>query len=66
MADREAKPTNDFPAPMISKSQHRSGALNLDEVDMSKDGVQGDVAVSKGRASTFVTKLPEDGSQDNT
>ena len=62
MADRESKPKEEFPAPVISKRQDQTGSLNLEEVDMSKGGVQGDVAVSKGRASTFVTKLPEDGS----
>lgn len=66
MAVRKSEPKNNLPAPMVSKRQDRSASLNLDEVDMSKDGVQGDVAVSKGRASTFVSKLPEDGNQEKT
>lgn len=66
MADRKSEPKSDFPAPMVSKRQDRSGVLNLDEMDMSKDGVQGGVAVSKGGASTFVSKLSEDGSGENT
>ncbi|MBW9091985.1 hypothetical protein JNB91_29940 [Rhizobium wenxiniae] len=64
MADQKSEPKNYFPAPMVSKRQDRSGVRNLDEVDMSKDGVQGGVAVSKGLASTFVSKLSEDGSGD--
>ncbi len=66
MAERKPDPKNDFPAPMVSKRQDRSASLNLEEVDMSKDGVQGDIAVSKGRASTFVTKLTADGSGKRT
>lgn len=66
MADRKSEPKNNVPAPMVGKRQDRSASLNLDEVDMSKDGVQGDVAVSKGRASSFVSKLPEDGNQEKT
>ncbi|WP_080868100.1 hypothetical protein [Agrobacterium tumefaciens] len=66
MADRNSEPNNNFPAPTVSKRQNRSAPLNLDEVDMSKDGVQGDVAVSKGSASTVVSKLPENCSQEKT
>ena len=66
MADRKSELKNNFPAPMVSKRQDRSASLNLEEVDISKDGVQGDLAVSKGRASTFVSKLSEDGTGENT
>lgn len=66
MADRASEPKNNFPAPLVSERQDRSASLDLDEVDMSKDCVQGDVAVSKGSASTVVSRLSENGSQEKT
>jgi hypothetical protein len=59
-ADKEGKP---LAAPMVAKREPKEQSLDLENVDMSKDGIQGDVLVSKGRSSTFVTKLrkPKDG-----
>ncbi|WP_156387025.1 MULTISPECIES: hypothetical protein [unclassified Rhizobium] len=45
-----------FPTPTIAKSVSKPESLNLNEVDLSRDGTQGDVVVSKGRSRTFVSK----------
>ena len=47
-----------FPTPMISNRKPRKRSLDLSAVDMSKSGVTGNVAVSKGEASTFVSIAP--------
>ncbi len=44
-----------FPAPAIMKQSSEPKSLDLESVDMTRDGVQGDAVVSKGRASTVVT-----------
>lgn len=64
MTKEESKSNGPIPAPMISRRGDRSPSLNLDEVDMSKDGVQGNVEVSKRRASTLVSVVPADGERD--
>lgn len=51
--------TGSFPAPAIAKRNPQSASLNFDEVDLSRDGIQGDVVVSKGDASTFVSRKPK-------
>jgi len=53
-ADNESKP---FAAPMVKRESKDQQSLDLDNVDMALDGVQGDAVVSKGQSSTFVTKL---------
>ncbi|QKK33324.1 hypothetical protein FE844_027580 (plasmid) [Rhizobium indicum] len=53
------------PDPAIVKRGSREQSLDLKNVDMSREGVQGDVVVSKGRAGTFVTKLHSDEDSDN-
>ncbi len=45
-----------LPTPTVAKSDSKSESLNLNEVDLSRDGTQGNVVVSKGRSSTFVSK----------
>jgi hypothetical protein len=50
-----------FPKPAIAKRNSQPERLNLDEVDLNRDGIQGDVVVSKGQASTFVSKRPKAG-----
>ncbi len=47
-----------FPAPVIAKRNTQPESLNLDDVDLSRDGVQGDVVISKGDTSTFVSRKP--------
>jgi hypothetical protein len=59
MTDDQLKSEMPFPTPRTGKQRSKDKSLNLENVDMRKDGVQGDVAVSKGRASTFVTKVPD-------
>jgi hypothetical protein len=50
--------TGSFPAPAIAKRSSQPESLNLDELDLSRDGIQGDAVVSKGDASTFVSRKP--------
>lgn len=50
-----------FPTPAIAQSDSKPESLNLNEVDLSRDGTQGDVVVFKGRSSTFVSKRPTAG-----
>lgn len=56
---RKKLKTGSFPAPAIAKRSSHPESLNLDEIDLSRDGVQGDVVVSKGDASTFVSRKPK-------
>jgi hypothetical protein len=58
---RENPESSSFPTPAIAKPSSQPKSLNLDEVDLTRDGVQGDVVVSKGRSSTFVSKRPTAG-----
>lgn len=53
---RDDPKTAPFPTPAIAKRNSQQNSLNLEEVDLSRDGVQGDVVVSKGPASTFVSR----------
>lgn len=48
--------TASFPTPAIAKHNSQPKSLDLDDVDLGRDGVQGDVVVSKGPASTFGSK----------
>ncbi|MBY2945060.1 hypothetical protein HF264_36295 [Rhizobium leguminosarum] len=60
-ADNGSKP---LAAPMVAKIEPEDQrSLNLEDVDMSRARVQGDVLVSKGQSSTSVSKLrkPKDG-----
>ena len=61
MPDQRSKTQGTLATPMISKRDKKPTSLQLDQVDMSKDGVQGNVIVSKGSASTFVAAIPKDG-----
>ncbi|MFP3547038.1 hypothetical protein SB748_26825 [Rhizobium sp. SIMBA_035] len=45
--DNEGRP---LAAPMVAKREPKEQSLDLENVDMSKDGIQGDVLVSKGRS----------------
>ena len=47
-----------FPTPAVAVRRPERKSLNLEKVDMNKDRVQGDVFVSKGRASTFTSVIP--------
>lgn len=49
-----------FPAPRIASSKRQPEPLDLGNIDMSKDGVQGNAVVSKRRAATFVTRVPDE------
>ncbi|WP_276121895.1 hypothetical protein [Pararhizobium qamdonense] len=53
---RDDPKTAPFPTPAIAKPNSQPESLDLDDVDLGHDGVQGDVVVSKGPASTFVSK----------
>jgi hypothetical protein len=53
-ADNESKP---LAAPMVKRESKDQQSLDLDNVDMALDGVQGDAVVSKRQSGTFVTKL---------
>ncbi|SFB59100.1 hypothetical protein SAMN03159496_05473 [Rhizobium sp. NFR07] len=64
MIDKQSRSDRAFPTPMIGKSGKRSDSLNLEEVDMGKGGVHGNVLVSKGQASTIVTTIPESESKN--
>jgi hypothetical protein len=64
MTDDQPKSEKPFPTPTIGNKRAKGTSLNLQNVDMRKDGVQGGVVVSKGRASTFVTKLPDSKESD--
>jgi hypothetical protein len=59
MNDRKPHAETAFPTPMVANHRTERKSLNLDEADLSKDGVQGDVVVSKGRASTFAAAIPK-------
>lgn len=48
-----------FPTPAIALAGKQAKSLDLEKVDMSRAGVQGDVYVSKGRSSTFVSAIPD-------
>jgi hypothetical protein len=50
---------NSFPTPAIASAGKKAKSLNLEKVDMSRAGIQGDVYVSKGRSSTFVSAIPD-------
>jgi hypothetical protein len=47
-----------FPTPAVATRRPERKSLDLEKVDMNKEGVQGDVFVSKGRASTFASVIP--------
>jgi hypothetical protein len=53
-----------LPNPAVTKHKTGEKPLDLKNVDTSRDGVQGDAVVSRGRASTFVTKLPHERGND--
>jgi hypothetical protein len=53
---RDDPKTASFPPPAIAKHNSQPESLDPDDVDLGRDGVQGDVVVSKGTASTFVSK----------
>jgi len=57
MADKENSEKKPLAAPMINRGAKDRQSLDLEGIDMSKDGRQGDVLVSKGRSSTVVTKV---------
>jgi hypothetical protein len=48
-----------FPTPAVNAGKTRPKSLDLTNVDVSKSGVTGGVAISKGEASTFVTTIPD-------
>ncbi|MBY5325541.1 hypothetical protein [Rhizobium leguminosarum] len=56
MSDKENSGKKPLAAPMINRGAKDQQSLDLDGVEMSTDGRQGDVLVSKGRSRTFVTK----------
>ncbi|MFP3547497.1 hypothetical protein SB748_29285 [Rhizobium sp. SIMBA_035] len=47
-----------FPTPAVATRRPERKSLDLEKIDMTKKGIQGDVFVSKGRASTFASVLP--------
>jgi hypothetical protein len=49
-----------FPTPRIASSKTKTESLDLENIDMSQDGVQENVVVTKGRAATFVRRVPDD------
>jgi hypothetical protein len=53
---RDDQNSGSFPTPAIAKRNSQPESLNLDDVDLSRDGVQGDVTVTKRPASTFVSR----------
>ena len=48
-----------FPTPAIASGLKNPKSLDLEKVDMSRAGAQGDVYVSKGRSSTFVSAISD-------
>jgi hypothetical protein len=60
MSKKPSDPTPNFPTPAISARKSTSKSLDLENIDMSKDGKQGDAVVSKGRSSTFVSLAKND------
>jgi hypothetical protein len=48
-----------FPTPAVATQRVEQKSLDLEHVDMSKGGAQGNVFVSKGTASTVVSLMPE-------
>lgn len=60
MSKQPSGPNPSFPTPAISARKSKSKSLDMENIDMSKDGKQGDVAVSKGRSSTFVSLANDD------
>ena len=60
MSKEPSNPNPNFPTPAISARKSTSKSLDLENIDMSKNGKQGDVVVSKGRASTFVSSARDD------
>jgi hypothetical protein len=48
-----------FPTPMIATSKAEPQSLDLEKIDMSRQGVQGNAVVTKGPAATFVTRVSD-------
>jgi hypothetical protein len=51
--------SSSFPTPRIASSKTETESLDLEDIDMSQDGVQENVVVTKGRAATFVRRVPD-------
>ncbi len=60
MSKEPSNPDPTFPTPAISTGKSTPKSLNLENIDMSKNGRQGDVVVSKGRSSTFASLANDD------
>ena len=59
MTDDHKPEAQRLATPAITKGAYGERSLDMSNVDMSRDGVQGEVVVSKGRASTVVSMLPD-------
>ncbi|MBW9117353.1 hypothetical protein JNB88_27415 [Rhizobium cauense] len=53
------KHENQLHAPAIIRKKSAPKTLDLEQIDLNRNGVQEDVMVSKGRARTVVTTLPD-------
>lgn len=47
-----------FPNPAVVQDKSSEESLDLKNIDVTRQGTQNDAVVSKGPASTFVSKLP--------
>jgi hypothetical protein len=54
----EADENKPFPTPAVAAPRPEPRSLDLEKVDLNKEGVQGDLFISRGRASTFASVIP--------
>jgi hypothetical protein len=55
MEEESKSKKSSFSAPAIASKAAPHPSSGHESLDMSRDGVQGDLVVTKGRAATFVT-----------